>query len=177
LAILVVLGLCVAVVGVMYRVSKTGEVDPHLNPLNMIFANRAIVGAVRITLLFVAAYIVVSCIGLLWQRRWLISFWPLKAADPVAKSVGVLDEERAAYEAALADAYQTIETLQESNQAYSAEITEMGDAYEEASICPGCRLPLTRVVVGTARLPSASTPPSEALGKLLSVSHSESSRL
>lgn len=132
LVILVVLGLAAAALGVMYRVTTQGPVDAHLNPLNMIFASRVVVGATRLALLFVAAYVVISCIGLIAERRWLTSLWPLKASDPVRTSVRTLDQTNEIYDAALGDAYATVEALQESNQALTDEITALGDAYDEA---------------------------------------------
>jgi hypothetical protein len=129
---LIVLALPIAAVGVMVRAATAGQIDPHLNPLNMIFASRAVVGAARLSLLFVAAYVIFSCIGLIAERRWLISFWPPKASDPVSKSVKSLVEDREMLSEALGEANETIEGLQIANADLVAEITELGEAYNEA---------------------------------------------
>lgn len=132
LAILVVIGLAVGTLGVIFKIATQGQIDPHLSPLNSIFASRAVVAASRITLLFVAAYVIASCIGLMAAGRWLNSFWPLKASDPIPASVQTIDEARESADSVLGEAYETIDSLQAANQALAAEITEMGEAYDEA---------------------------------------------
>jgi hypothetical protein len=131
LASILVLLLAAAVVGVVYRVATTGPIDANLNPLNMIFASRVIVGAARLSLLFVAAYVIFSCIGLISERRWLVSLWPPKASEPVAKSVKAVVEDRDSLLGALGEAYQQIEGLQQTNEALVAEITELGEAHDQ----------------------------------------------
>jgi hypothetical protein len=41
--------------------------------------------AVRIALLFAAAYVAVSVVGLVANRRWLVALGPFRASDPIAR--------------------------------------------------------------------------------------------
>jgi hypothetical protein len=93
------------------------EIFPHnvrnaQNPsfVDNIFANPAVLLAVRIALLAGAVYVVVSVIALMGGRRWLSELGPFKAPEPIArlnKSAELLQDE-------LQDAVKTIQALEQS---------------------------------------------------------------
>jgi hypothetical protein len=65
--------------------------------------------AARIALMFAAAYVAVSAVGLIASRRWLSQLGPFKASDPIAR----LDSNTEIVQNELQDALGTIENLEQ----------------------------------------------------------------
>jgi predicted small integral membrane protein len=68
-----------------------------------VFASWIVILAARMALLFGAAYIAVSVVGLIASRRWLAQLGPFKVSDPIARfdcnAVAVDEEMKDAAEA------------------------------------------------------------------------------
>lgn len=91
-------------VGVVFAVIG---VYPHKIPqprnpsfVDDIFTSRIVVLFVRIAIMFAAAYVVISVVGLILGRRWIAELGPFKASEPIAR----LERGAEAIEADLKDA-------------------------------------------------------------------------
>jgi hypothetical protein len=103
------------------------EIFPHnvqnaRNPsfVDNIFANPAVLMAVRIALVGGAVYVLVSVVALMGGRRWLSELGPFKATAPITR----LDESAVAMEADLGDALETIEDLEQRLQDSDATLAQ-----------------------------------------------------
>jgi hypothetical protein len=92
------------------------EAIPHhvknaKNPsfVDNIFANAVVLFLTRLALFAAAIYVVVSVGGLIGGRQWIAEFGPFKAAAPIKK----LDQGADALEKSLADALETVRTLEQ----------------------------------------------------------------
>jgi hypothetical protein len=97
-------GIVFAIIGIYPH-----KIPAARNPsfVDNIFASRIVILAMRIALLFAAAYVAVSVVGLVANRRWIAELGPFKASEPLAR----LDESAAAMESDLAEALGTIGEL------------------------------------------------------------------
>ena len=103
--LLLAAGIVFAVVGIYPH-----QVPTTKNPsfIDNIFASRVVILATRIALMFAAAYVAVSVVGLIASRRWLSQIGPFKASDPIAQ----LDRSTETLEEGLQDAVETIGDLE-----------------------------------------------------------------
>ena len=88
-----------------------------------IFDSRVVVLLIRVALIFVAGYVVISVVGLIVGRRWLAELGPFKASEPIARverGAEVLDTD-------LDDAQETVEGLQR-------RLVESDDALAQARL-------------------------------------------
>jgi septal ring factor EnvC (AmiA/AmiB activator) len=104
--VLLAVGIVFAVIGI-YPHKLPTEKNPSF--VDTIFASRVVILAARITLMFVAAYIAVSIVGLIASRRWLSQLGPFKASETIAR----LDHSAEALENDLQDAANTIHDLEQ----------------------------------------------------------------
>ncbi len=104
--VLLAAGIVFAVIGI-YPHRIPAEKNPNF--VDNIFASRVVILAARITLLFAAAYVAVSVVGLIANRRWISQLGPFKASDPIAR----LGHSAEALESDLQDAVETIQKLEQ----------------------------------------------------------------
>jgi hypothetical protein len=124
LGFIVVIGLLVAAgfLGVSLFLGPKINPGPHPSWLATLFSSRGVVGAVRIAIIFAAAYLVVSVCALIAGQQWLTRVGPLE----VASSVKGLAAERDKLASDLAEARDTIDQLED-------RLTETTRLYEEAA--------------------------------------------
>lgn len=112
LAKVVIILVAVALLGAALYSIYPQQLAPEKNPsfVAEIFHSRAIIIMVRVAVLFAAAYVVASAVGLMAGRRWLTQLGPFRAAEPIAK----LDDAAERLEEDLKDAVGTIDELSKS---------------------------------------------------------------
>jgi hypothetical protein len=104
----IVAGLVLTVV-IGIRLFNAGTPNPHVSPLNNIFASRIVIFAVRVAIVFAALYAVVATVALLAERRWPTQVGPVQ----ISESVRALRKERNELRRLAAQAGQEIEQLQD----------------------------------------------------------------
>ena len=121
-AALVLVGVALVVV-VAVRALVPAKEPRFTNPsfIEVIFANRLVVTLVRVALLAAVLYIVVSVVALVSRGQWISGVGPIRVSD----SVRTLEQERDRLHAALNDAVDKVETLE--NQLYEAR-DQLADA-------------------------------------------------
>jgi len=77
--------------------------------IDTILASRAVVAAIRITLIFAAIFVVLSVAALTTQRRWLVRVGPLEVSDRVSN----LDAESRRLEKEIEEANRAIDELEQ----------------------------------------------------------------
>ena len=77
--------------------------------IDTILASRAVVAAIRITLIFAAVFVVLSVAALATQRRWLVRVGPLEVSDRVSH----LSTENRRLEKEIEEANRAIEELEQ----------------------------------------------------------------
>jgi hypothetical protein len=83
--------------------------------IDTILASMAAVAAIRIALIFAAAFVVLSVIALIAQRRWLVRVGPLEVSDRVSD----LDAESRCLEKEIEETNSAIEDLAEKLRIHS----------------------------------------------------------
>ncbi len=129
-ALIVVLigGLAVGAVVVLILAFTVGRVDPHYNPLNVVFASRTIVAAARLTMLFIAGYVMLSIVAHIRDRRWLSGMGPVKIQD----SVQAMDREREQLASAVREAQGEIDDLRGELRRAVEQLAESEEAQDAA---------------------------------------------
>lgn len=86
------------------------DLPTKANPgfIDTIFASKIVIVASRVAVLFIAAYAVISVVGLIARRQFLTRVGPLQVSDSVAR----LDQEAEFLRSMLSDAQQTIDLLE-----------------------------------------------------------------
>jgi hypothetical protein len=118
LALLVAAGILVASLFLGPKINP----GPHASWLAIIFASRGVVGAVRVGIIFAAAYLVVSVCALIASRQWLTRVGPVE----IAQSAKGLVTERDELANDLATARDTIDELE-------AQLSKTMQEYKEAA--------------------------------------------
>jgi len=99
--------------------------------VDIIFASRMVIVAMRVVLLFAAAYVAMSMVGLIASRRWIAELGPFKASDPIA----LIGQSAGVFEADLADAVETVAALKRrldaSDEALAAARSEVADLLDQ----------------------------------------------
>jgi hypothetical protein len=80
--------------------------------IDIIFASRTVVAAVRALILFASIYAALSLIALIWSNRWITSFAGVQTSK-VERSVSGLDQERDRLARELEESKGTIHTLED----------------------------------------------------------------
>jgi hypothetical protein len=111
------------------------KIDPGPHPgwLATIFASRGVVGAVRIAIIFAAAYVTISVCVLIGSRKWLTRVGPVE----VAESARGFDAESGSLSDDLAAARDTIDGLETrlgaASQARDDALEELRSALEDVA--------------------------------------------
>jgi hypothetical protein len=92
-----------------------GAVDAMLTPpvprpaglIDVVLASRTVVAAIRVAVIFAAAFVVVSVVALTARRQWLVRVGPVEVSDQVVD----LGLEKQRTEESLENAMQTIDSL------------------------------------------------------------------
>ena len=90
--------------------------------IDTVLASRAVVAAIRISIVFAALFVALSVVALIVQRRWLARVGPVE----VSEELPVLIAENNSLKRKLAAERQIIENL-ESRVAYSQQLVDKGD--------------------------------------------------
>jgi hypothetical protein len=104
-------------------VSVIPKRPPHFKDpsfVEVIFANRAVVTASRLAVLFAAAYIVISVVALIQRGQWLSSVGPIKTSEAVRQTVR--DRDQLAQD--LESAREVIEDLQDQLTSTTSDLVE-----------------------------------------------------
>jgi hypothetical protein len=127
-------GIVFAIIGIYPHKVPTGK-NPSF--IDNIFDSRIVILAMRIVLLFAAAYVAVSVVGLIASRRWIAELGPFKASEPLAR----LERGAEALEKDLADAVETIETLEQrledSDEALASARSDIADLLDHIDTMEG----------------------------------------
>ncbi len=124
--VLLAAGIGFAVIGIYPNKIPTIK-NPSI--VDNIFDSRVVILAARIALMFAAAYVAVSVVGLIASRRWLSQLGPFRASDPIAR----LDESGEALES---DLHGALEAIQELEQ----RLAESDDALAKTRVDIGALL-------------------------------------
>jgi hypothetical protein len=124
LGFIIVIALLVVAVILVVGLFRGPKINPGPHPswLATIFSSRSVVGAVRIAIIFAAAYLVASVCALIAGRQWLTRVGPVE----VASSVKGLASERDQLASDLAEARDTIDRLE-------GRLSETTQVYEETA--------------------------------------------
>lgn len=77
---LVVLGIVGAITVAGF---EQGEVDPDSDPLSNLLSSRAVIIPARIVAVFLALYVVVSVVALIYRGQWIVKAGPVQASEAV----------------------------------------------------------------------------------------------
>ena len=91
--------------------------------IDVIFASRAVIAAVRTLIIFGSAYVALSVLALIWNQHWLTGFAGAQTGR-IERSVSGLDEERDRLAAQLAASEETIRTLEDRLAATLRELED-----------------------------------------------------
>lgn len=75
--------------------------------VDLVLESRTVIAAIRVAVVFAAAFFVVSVVALMARRQWLVRVGPVEVSDQVAD----LDLEKQRVEESLENAMQTIDSL------------------------------------------------------------------
>lgn len=95
--------------------------------VDTVLASRAVVAAIRLAIIFAAAFIVISVVALVVRRQWLTRIGPVQVSEQVSDLVA----ENAALRNMLESAGETIEDLQDELTATTSLLDLVLDADED----------------------------------------------
>lgn len=112
-AIVVIVGAVVGA-GVMFvRLFNSQILNPNQNPIDMIFASRLMIGAIRLALLFIGVYVVLSILAHMRRGQWLTGTGPLKVMEATQRLRSSVDAQEERVAAARAEADRLRSTVSE----------------------------------------------------------------
>jgi septal ring factor EnvC (AmiA/AmiB activator) len=106
-----------------YNAWSGGPIDPDLNPANAIFANRIVVGIIRIAIIVAAIFAIVSMVVAAVRGQFLLQVGPVRLSESVRGAAA--DRDRLA--ADLAQAGQAIASLERELEDTASALERTGD--------------------------------------------------
>jgi hypothetical protein len=109
---------------------EQGEIDPDSDPLNNLLSSRAVIIPARIVLVFLALYVVISIVALIYRGQWIVRAGPIQASEAVRTIDREKDHLRAELKTAKDDAakwedsYDRLAKEQEALKRTSDELAE-----------------------------------------------------
>lgn len=91
--LLVIAGAVVGSVAMFIRLYMSGPFPPNSNPFRVVFASRFMIGAVRLALIFLGVFLIVSILIHMRQGRWLTAAGPFKVLESVKRLTERVDEQ------------------------------------------------------------------------------------
>ena len=95
-----------------------GEIDADEDPINNLFSSRAVIIPARIVLVFVALYVVISVVALIYRGQWIVKAGPVEASE----AVRTLDRDQDHLRAELKNAKENAEKWERQ---YEEQTTEL----------------------------------------------------
>jgi len=89
--------------------------------VDVVFASRAVVAAVRTLIIFGSAYVALSVLALIWNQHWITGLAGAHTGK-IERSVSGLDEERERLATRLAESKETIQGLEDQLGAVLSEL-------------------------------------------------------